>query len=590
MQGKGFPSEWLDKLKFNNDIVSTVSRYLTLTKRGGTFWACCPFHHEKTASFAVNEPGQFYHCFGCGEGGNVIRFVQKMEGLDFFDAVKMLAAHAGMELPDFNGDEEYQLRRKHRETLQNICRDSARYYHQMLKEHWGKKARDYLHSRGVTDSTITKLGLGYSANSHALPKHLLSKGYKKEDIIESGVCSDREGRLCDEMSARVVFPVIDHMGKVVGFSGRSMFADAYAKYKNTKTTPLFNKSSTIYCLNLLRKARLEKNYAILVEGQMDVVALQQAGFNNAIATMGTAFNQNHVRVLSRFVDEVIVCFDGDTAGQKAAVKCLEPLANEGLRIKVLELPEKLDPDEYIKKYGKEAYQNLLDNALPVHEFEIKYLAKKHNVQIKENIPKFVDECLKVIVSIKKDTEKEIYINLVANLSGLARETILRQLANTNIDNLLKQDNIETPYQNNFQSSQNYKAEQFVIASYLHKKPYAKGVEIEDFVNNDFKKIFEYLINNNFPLISKIYDEFDVENNANIKTVVAFNFDNVKDCEKEFVGCTLKMQLDRLLKEQENVNKEISNCQDENTKMQLLQKAGNIAKQIIDKKTLLNKVG
>jgi len=427
MKDKGYSVEWLEKLKSSSNIVSVISRYLTLNRKGTTYWACCPFHHEKTPSFAVNEQGQFYHCFGCGESGDVIKFVEKLEGTDFVGAVKILADHAGLEVPEFSGDASYLENKKHRELLQNICRETAVYYNKMLKDKQGLKARDYLEKRGVIPSTITRLGIGYSPNWTGLVTYLKNKGFKTSDILESGVCGERDGKLFDEMATRVVFPVIDHRGKVVGFSGRALQDGAYAKYKNTKQTPLFNKSSNIYCINFLRKARLNKNYAILVEGQMDVVALNQAGFDNAIATMGTAFNKNHVATLSRFVDGVVVCFDGDSAGQKATGKSLEPLMAEGLDIRILELPEKLDPDEYIKKYGAEKYQNLIDNSLPVYEFEIKHEASKFDLSNRDNISKFIDSGLKIVLGIPKESEKQVYLDLIANISKVPKETLMRQL-------------------------------------------------------------------------------------------------------------------------------------------------------------------
>ncbi len=585
MQNKGYSREWLDKLIYNSDIVSTISRYLTLTRKGNTYWACCPFHHEKTPSFAVNQQGQFYHCFGCGASGNVITFVEKMEGTDFVDTVKMLAGWAGMEVPEFQGDEDYLKRRKHRELLQNICRDSAIYYHNVLKSKDGAVGLNYLLGRGVDSKTITKLGLGYSNSWQGLVNYLLKKGYKRQDLIDAGVCDEKNNRIYDAMAERVVFPVIDHNGKVVGFSGRAIKNDSFAKYKNTKATEIFNKSSNIYCINLLRKARLEKNYAILVEGQMDVVALQQAGFSNAIATMGTAFNKNHVQTLSRFVDAVVVCFDGDNAGQKAIARSLEPLGEEGFEIKVLSLPEKLDPDEFIKKYGSEAYQKLIDNAMPVYEFEINYEASKHNFADKDEIPKFVDACIGILSTIPKESEREIYIKLVAKISGVPRESILRQLMFSKNKAVASTETPQVAGQ-----TKNYKAEQFVLASILHKKPWALSVDIEDFVNNNLKNLYKYLLANNFPKVSKLFEDFDVENSTDIKAIINYDFTKITKPEEEFSGCLAKMQLDSLLRRQEAVGLEIVNCTNEQMKISLLNEANEISKKIIEIKTLLNKVG
>ena len=590
MQDKGYSAEWLEKLKYNSNIVTVISKYLTLTRKGNTYWACCPFHHEKTPSFAVNEQGQFYHCFGCGVGGDVFRFIRNIEGVEFMEAVKILADMAGMEMPQISNNNEYFERKKKLDLLKEICRESAIYYNKQLNSNFGKKGLDYLLSRGVEKSTITKLGIGYSPNWNGLPKYLLSKGYNADDIIEAGVCArGEEGNLYDEMGVRVVFPVIDHTGKVVGFSGRAIESEKRAKYKNTRGTPIFNKSSNIYCINFLRKARLQKNYAILVEGQMDVVSLQQAGFQNAIATMGTAFNKNHVQTLSRFVDSVIVCFDGDSAGQKATAKSLEPLLDEGFDIKVLELPEKLDPDEYIKKYGAEAYQKLIDNALPVYEYEIKAEANKLNLKDRDNVSKFIDNALKVVVDITKESEKQVYVDLIAKLSSVPRETIFRQLLTTKKAKP-KDDNKSQVEEINVVKTKNYLAEQFVLASVLHKKPYVEGVEIDDFVNTNFKQVYKYLLENDFPIVAKLYDNFDVENNNDILSLINFDFSKISNLKNEFDGCLNMLKLDKLIAKQNQINAQIQNCTNDEVKLALLKKASEISKEINEKKTLLNKVG
>ena len=580
MQNKGYSADWLEKLKYSANIVDIVSSYVSLTRKGNSFWACCPFHHEKTPSFSVNSQGQFYHCFGCGESADVITFVQKMEGTDFIETVKILADKVGMKVPELKIDEDYIKNKKHRETLQEICRQSAIFYNKTLSSPAGKKGLNYLLGRGITQSTITKLGLGYSPNWTGLVTFLKSKGFYKNDIVESGVCGEKDGKLFDEMANRVVFPVIDHTGKVVGFSGRALESTAYAKYKNTRATPLFNKSSNIYCINFLRKARLEKNYAILVEGQIDVVSLQQAGFGNAIATMGTAFNKNHVQTLSRFVDNVIVCFDGDNAGKKATVKSLEPLLDEDLNIKVIMLPEKLDPDEYIKKYGAEEYQKLIDSAMGVYEFEIRYQAETTDLTKRENISKFIDNCLKIVVGIKKESERQVYIDLIASISNVPRETILRQYLS------MANRKTETNSQNNtvnVAQSKNYKAEQFVLASVLHKKSYVHGVEIDDFVNNNFKTIYSYLEKNDFPIVSKLYDDFDVEQNEELKELINFNFSNISNEKSEFEGCLNALELDRLIAKQNQINAQIQTCTNEEVKLALLKKASELSKEINDKK-------
>ncbi len=259
MQKNIYSREWLDKLIYNNNIVSVISKYLPLQKKNNKFWACCPFHHEKTPSFVVNELEGYYHCFGCGESGNVITFIEKIEGLDFVESVKLLAENANMEIPTVLADENLIQRKKQRDLLVQICTDTAKFYHNQLISENGKSALNYLIKRGVTKQTMVKMGLGYSPNWTSLVSHLKSKNYSYEAMKEAGVVGEKDGRYYDLMAERVMFPVIDHSNRVVGFSGRSLDPNAQAKYKNTPQTSLFKKSEIIYGLNTLRKARLEKD-------------------------------------------------------------------------------------------------------------------------------------------------------------------------------------------------------------------------------------------------------------------------------------------------------------------------------------------
>lgn len=304
--------------------------------------------------------------------------------------------------------------------------------------------------------------------------------------------------------------------------------------------------------------------------------------------MGTAFNKNHVQTLSRFVDSVIVCFDGDGAGKKATVKSLEPLLDEGLDIRIIALPEKLDPDEYIKKYGAEAYQKLIDTAMPVYEFEIKNQAEQYDLSNRDNISKFIDNSLKIVTEIKKESERQIYVDLIASISNVPRETIYRQLLTIKP----KEADIKSQQEDavNTIQTKNYKAEQFVLASMLHKKPYVHGVEIDDFVNNTFKSLYEYLQKNNFPIVSKLYDDFDVEQNNEIKSIIDYDFLKITNAEKEFEGCLNTLKLDKLIAKQNQINAQIQTCTNDEVKLALLKRASELSKEINEKKTLLNKVG
>lgn len=595
MYNNGYSAEWLSKLKFKCDIVSVISRYMILKRKGKSHWGCCPFHHEKTPSFSVNETGQYFHCFGCGVGGDVIKFVQKMEAIDYFDAIKKLAKEAGMELPKLdNLDEEIVKKKQRRDLLIQICTDSARFYYKKLNEKVGYVAQKYLQDRGVDRTTIVKMGLGYSPDYSSLIKYLRGLGYKDEDILATGVAnkSEKDGSLYDSFAKRLIFPVFNASGKVCGFSARALEKTTFAKYKNTASTEIFNKSYILYGVHLLKKARLEenRNYALLVEGQMDVIACHQAGFTNAIASLGTAFNAKHIQTLKRFVDKVIVCFDGDNAGKKAATEALEPLMEENFEVKVVSLPNGNDPDEYIKKHGAEAFEQLLNNAQNVWEFEINALASKFNLKDKLSLAKFVKEALNIIVRINNFTERDIYLKQISNISGVNEETLKRQF-NDIVNKKTKQEagdsavkEQETSKQTEVLSEQGklYYAEQFILASILHKKDYAKDINLNIFVNNNFKQFYDYLVKNNFPIVSQIFDDYDVENIAWLKDLIYYDFDKVVKLKEHFAGCYKLLQIEYLMEKQRLLSKELSIASGED-RIRILKQIQAITKEIQQKK-------
>ena len=333
---KGIDQEFLHALKQKNDIVEVIGSYVKLDRKGGNHWACCPFHHEKTPSFSVSEADQFYHCFGCGVSGDVVKFVREIESTDFMGAVRILAAKAKMPVPESNYDtEEAAKRRKKREAIVKIVLDSARFYLSNLYS--GDKRADaylqYISGRGLAPTTVKKFGLGASLDYNSLPEYLAGKGYFKEDLIDSGVLSvsEKNGRLYDSQGERLVFPIINAFDEVVGFSGRKLEKVKFGKYKNTSTTLLFDKSKTLYNVNLLKKLKREQpiNEVIFVEGQMDAITLYQAGFKNVVATMGTALTKDQARLAKRYTDKILISYDGDFAGQKADSRGLEILKEAG---------------------------------------------------------------------------------------------------------------------------------------------------------------------------------------------------------------------------------------------------------------------
>ena len=373
---KGFSPEWIEKLKSNNDIVSTISKYITLNRKGKTWWACCPFHYEKTPSFAVNEYEQFYHCFGCGASGDVIGFVKKYENMDFFDACKVLADNAGMELPEFSNDEQILEKKKKIDRIYNVLRDTANYYFLNLRKPEAKVALDYLSKRNVNNEIIQSFGLGYSLGWQDVIDYLKNKGYSIQDMIDAGVVEkNSEGRLYDCYAKRLIFPLMNSYGNVIGFSARILEKADFAKYKNTSQTLVFDKSKCLYGINFVKKLKQAEqiNQIIIVEGQMDLISLHKNGIKNVVATMGTALTSMHAKELKKYCDKVVLCFDGDGAGIKATLRSIEILVSAGMNVYCMTIPNGQDPDEYVNTYGKEAFYSLADSA----KYWVEYLIKKY---------------------------------------------------------------------------------------------------------------------------------------------------------------------------------------------------------------------
>lgn len=560
---KGFSIEFIEKLKQSNDIVTIANKYITLTKKGKTWWACCPFHFEKTPSFAINEIEQYYHCFGCGASGDVIKFVEKFESLDFYDACKKLAEYAGIELPEFHSDENLVKTKKKRERIYQLLVDSARFYYSNLKLPESRMALDYLAKRKLDTNIIKEFGLGYSTGWNEIVNFLRSKGYTDEEMIDSGVVEKYDNRLGDAQGKRLIFPIFNLYGNVVGFSARVLEKTDFAKYKNTTQTIVFDKSKCIYGIHQLKKLKTSEkiNEIVIVEGQMDVISLFKSGIKNSVACMGTALTMYHAKDLKRFSDKVVLCFDGDSAGKKATLRSIEILVNAGLSVYVVTIPNGHDPDEYVNAFGKESWDKLIASAYYWVEFLIRDFASTYNLEKLEEKNKFIRDALNVIKSLPTQSEQELYLKMVQELSNVTMNVLRSDLNNMSNSNELKQEDIVEAKDNQINLKENayVKAVKFVISALLHKKEYAKlndGVK-ENLLNPDYVKIYEYIKceyeNERKPIVSRIFDMFDVEGSKDIYDIVNFVFpsgdDNEKyydDCVKIIIKSGLSLQKDKLL--------------------------------------------
>ncbi len=458
--------EFLITLKEKVNIVDVASGYLSLERRGGSHWACCPFHHEKTPSFAINEADQYYHCFGCGESGDVIKFVCNMENVDFMDAVKILADKAGLTVPQtgFDNKQTAEFKRK-RDAVLNILNECAHFYLKNLNSGNADEHIKYILNRKIPSDLVRKFGLGASLNFTDLPKYLLSKGFTKQDMLDSGAINEVDGRLTDAQGGRLIYPIINAMDEVIAFGGRLLVKKDFAKYKNTKETVVFNKSKTLYNINLLKKLKREQNIGevIVVEGYMDTISVYGAGFKNVVASMGTSLTQEQARLIKRYTNNVLISYDGDGAGQKANMRGLEILKAEGLNVRVVPLPEGLDPDDVIKQYGAEGYQGCLNKAMPLIDFKLRGAKTGLDISKPEDKRQYVAKALKIIKTAESTVEQEDLLKALRDQTGITFESLKRDLDSTPQEVVKPQ--TEKPERRDV-SSVAVRASRFVIAAYL----------------------------------------------------------------------------------------------------------------------------
>ena len=404
-----YSREVIDEVISRNDIVDVISGYIKLKKNGSSYTGLCPFHNEKSPSFSVSGQRQLYHCFGCGVGGNVITFVMEYENMTFLEAVRMLGERAGVALPETSMSEQDKKERGIRDRLLEINKIAATYYYRQLRQDRGKPGLDYLKKRELSDNTINSFGLGFASQSTGeLYKLLKDKGYEDDILKESGLFTYERG-IHEKFWNRVIFPIMDINNKVIGFGGRVM-GDAKPKYLNSPETRLFDKSRNLYGLNIARTSR--RPNMIICEGYMDVISMHQAGFNQAVASLGTALTPGHARLLKRYTDNVLITYDSDEAGVKAALRAIPLLKEAGLSTKVINLKPYKDPDEFIKAMGAEAFQERIDNAQNSFMYEIGILEKKYDRKDPESETAFERETASKLVAFKEKLERDNYLRAV----------------------------------------------------------------------------------------------------------------------------------------------------------------------------------
>lgn len=417
-----YSEELIEEIRSQNDIVDVISGYVPLKRSGSSYKARCPFHTEKTPSFSVSPDKQIYHCFGCGEGGNVISFIMRIENLGFVDALKILADRAGIILPDKNHFQDKKIYKK-KLILYEIHTQTARYYFENLKNN--RRVLNYLNSRNITANTIIKFGLGFAPDDwEGLYRYLLSKNFSLDDIADSGLVlpkRNEKNRYYDRFRNRLIFPVFNLTNKVVAFGGR-VLDETLPKYLNSPETQIFTKGRHLYGLQNA-KNNIVDGQIIMVEGYMDVISLFQYGIKNAVASLGTSLTKEQAKLLNRYADEVVIAFDGDEAGQNATLKALEQLSSVGCKAKVIQLPNNMDPDEYIKEFKMEGFYHQIKKALSAVEYKIRLAREKNNILTTEGKIDFTKEAASILKNIKSEIEIDAYIKKISRETGIDEAAI-----------------------------------------------------------------------------------------------------------------------------------------------------------------------
>lgn len=551
----GFTPEFLEELKYKCDIVEIISQYVPLQKKGGRYFGCCPFHNEKTPSFCVNNG--WYHCFGCGASGDVVKFVMEMESVSFYDAVKILADKVGLQLPEVKLDPQYAQKKEHGDVLKQLMRDAARYYrNNLLDENKGKDAREYLHNRGLDDEIAKRYGLGLSLDNESMVGYMRRKGYSLKDLEECGLVGNAQ-RPYDAFANRIIVPIMDSMSNVIAFGGRIYHGEKdVAKYKNSTNTTLFDKGRTIYGINFIKRDKKMNGVAykelILVEGYMDVISLGASGIKNVVACMGTALTDGQARELSRMTENLYVCYDGDGAGKKATIRNVDILAKFVQNVRVISLDEGKDPDETVREGGAEAFLKKQKEALPVIEYKLKLCADANDLGSVNGRAKYVQSALKVLKTIDNRAEREVYMDVVSKMSGVSVATL------TDEAGMIRPVKIEQPKENDEEKiAKNLRASRFVLNRIVKGEKYVDLSKIRtEWLENDLhRQVFEWaktmpehtdMVKTMFSVFG--YDNEEISNILNINMKFA---DNIREADY-FNDCVLMLANEFVSKRLEQV--------------------------------------
>ncbi|OEF99736.1 DNA primase [Vulcanibacillus modesticaldus] len=513
MSSKLIPDEYIERIRRHFDIVDVVGQFVPLKKSGRNFFGLCPFHSEKTPSFSVSPDKQIYHCFGCGAGGDVIRFIMDIESLDFREAVKYLANEAGMNIPQLDDTTSENVQDSYRNKVFQLYDLTTKLYHYLLLEtEHGKNALNYLIKRGFSRDIIEKFNIGYSPSAwDTLQNFLTKRGFSLELIKQAGlVIETDEGRTYDRFRNRIIFPIFDAQGRVIAFGGR-VLDDGHPKYLNSPETNIFNKSRTLYNLHLAKQEIRKRRQAILFEGYIDTISAWKAGVYNGVATLGTSLTVEQAKIIKRYADEVVISYDSDLAGQQATYRAIDILLPVGLSVKIAQIPQGLDPDDYIDKYGAESFKsNILGNSITATAFKLQYIRKDFNLKDEAGRLQYLTSALSIISELNHAIEREHYLKGLAeefNLSFPSLKSDLDQIYyNKRNKKEYTKDNLTNEWNNIINNGNHvgrhktlhpayYNAEKYLIYLMMNSREIAEKVRQEigsDFHVEDFSVLAAYL--------------------------------------------------------------------------------------------------
>ena len=514
-----YSDEILDEIKTKNDIIDIVSQYVVLKRAGRNYMGLCPFHKEKSGSFCVSPDKQIFHCFGCGVGGNVFHFIQKIENINFKESVELLANRAGIELPKSDNIEDDKLARL-KSRIYELNKHTAEFYHQNLYKPLAKPAQEYVKKRHLDNKTLKQFMIGYSGKFNELYLELKSKGFTEEEILATGLVNKNpDGKFIDRYRNRLMFPIFDARDRVIAFGGR-VLDDSKPKYINSPENIVYSKGRNLFAFNIAKKNNPKT--IIMVEGYMDAVSLHQRGINNAVASLGTALTEAQGRLLRRSCEKVIIGYDADGAGQAATLRGLEILQNLGCDIRILQIEGAKDPDEFVVKYGPERFQKYVENAISLVEFKVKMLKKDLNLENVNDKIKFLNEVAKIVAKVENNMEREVYIEKISQEYKVSKEAIYAEVnkilyANSKSEQKLEKKTVPITAQKNNVIEQNVdektKKRESLIIYLLINYPDKSFEKLKNIVKSGLIKLEK-----NKEILNKLYEEYE-KGNINIENVI-----------------------------------------------------------------------